>query len=422
MYICSEVFTASLLIHYSTVTTMIKIFDEQNCLDLNYLAIYLMLTSDENALYGDKLKDLNRYSTLTKGIFHFYIIEKGETPYDKLPEEMIRNMRHYNVMVRLVDSIHDIYCYGLDEIDLEGDKPSILGQLKEFVEQVCKENINHLDVLYYRPTITSRAKSKFLSHQNIVKELFEAALKGEKPYKADVKELLQGDNVSKDIETSLVIAISTIGSSEGIMDPKVERDLYLKIEPKKRPCVKITVKKVKTEKERKDGSAKEKIGVELNIDGNIIPVSFVSTDQTFLYIINLIAIMEGRYIQPSRFLPLENEETKYKESVYAVVLGRRNKLISWLRKRYNALYFKKDFDVWYDVVKNNPHRLHDAITGIRSTLWNKLKEKNCKEAFYYCALRNDDGRYRIRIDRENISIDPKIMERFLATRDEYSED
>ena len=115
---------------------MVKIFDDQNCLELNLLAIYLMLTSEEMALYGDKLKDLNRFSTLTKGIFHFYIIEKGETPYNKLPKEMIRNMRHYNVMARLVDSIHVIYCYGLDEIDLEEDKSSIIKQLQVFVEQV----------------------------------------------------------------------------------------------------------------------------------------------------------------------------------------------------------------------------------------------------------------------------------------------
>lgn len=426
MYICSRVFTTWHYIHHSTITTMVKIFDEQNCLNLNHLAIYLMLTLDEMTLYGDKLKDLNRHPTLTKGIFHFYIIEKGENPYDKLPKEMIRNMRHFNVMARLVDSIHDIFCYGLDEIELEGDKPSILEQLKGFVEQVCKEDINHLDILYNRPTYSSLSRIKYLRGNNIVKELFEAALKGEKPYKAEGKELLIGDSFSKDIETSLLLAISTVGRKEGIMDPEIERALYLKIEPKNHPCIKITVKMVKDENEQEDGDVKkvktmkkrgkdgpnEKIGVELNIDGIIIPVSFVSTDQTFLYIINLMAIMEGRYLERSRFLPLEKEEKQLKESVYVVVLQRREKLISWLHKRYNALNFSTDFDRWYNVIKKNPKRLDNAISGIRRTLWKKLKDKNRKDAFYFCALRNDDGIYKMRMEKENISIDTKILEKY----------
>ena len=218
--------------------------------------------------------------------------------------------------------------------------------------------------------------------------------------------------MSNDIKASLIIAISSIGSSDGKLDSKVERDLYLKNEPNSCPYIQITVKKVKTGKERKDGSQKEKAGLELNIGDKIIPVSFVSTDQTFLYIINLIALKEGRSIQPSRFLPLEKEETKYNESVYLVDRKRRQKLISWLRKRYNALNFSTDFDVWYDTVKNNPHRLHNAIGGIRRTLWNILKENDCKEAFYYCALRNDNNRYWMRISKSNIRIDPEILVRF----------
>ena len=54
---------------------MIIINDPLRLLNLNPLAIYLMLMPDEKAQYRDKLKDLNRYSTLTKGIFHFDIVE-----------------------------------------------------------------------------------------------------------------------------------------------------------------------------------------------------------------------------------------------------------------------------------------------------------------------------------------------------------
>ena len=154
---------------------MIIITDRSRLLNLNHFAIYLMLKPNEIAQYGVKLKGLNRYSTVTKGIFQFYIVEKGNTPYEKLPEEMIRNMRHFNVMVRLVNTIRFTYCYGIELIDLETGIHSIVEQLKVFVENVCNEDIVHLDILSQRNTITSRAAIKYYRDNNIVKEMFEAA-------------------------------------------------------------------------------------------------------------------------------------------------------------------------------------------------------------------------------------------------------
>ena len=59
---------------------MITIKDRQRLLNLNYMAIYLMLTSDEIAQYGDKLKNLNRHTTLTRGLFHFDVVERRDNP------------------------------------------------------------------------------------------------------------------------------------------------------------------------------------------------------------------------------------------------------------------------------------------------------------------------------------------------------
>lgn len=47
---------------------MIIIDDERRILNLNHMAIYLMLTAEEMAMYGDKLKRLNNYRRVTRGI------------------------------------------------------------------------------------------------------------------------------------------------------------------------------------------------------------------------------------------------------------------------------------------------------------------------------------------------------------------
>lgn len=380
--------------------------DSNRTLNLNPLAIYLMLTPDENALYADKLKSLNRYSALTKGIFHFDIVEKGMVPSLKLPDELYHNMYHYNVMVRLVNYIHGSFCYGMEEIDLTGDKSSIVEQLEKFVKDVCKENIDLLDILSRRSSRPSRESILYFREHKIVKELFDAVLKGETVDKDNGKSTFETVSHSTDKKTSLgIVKFASSGRTE-ILDSKTERELRQNIKPESRPQIKITVKKFKTGKVRKDGSAKEKVGVELDIDGNIISVLFDSTDQTFLYIINLMAVQEGRYIGRTRFLPLETLDNPY-----TIVGQHRDRLISWLHERYKAFNFSKDFENWYDGVKNDPHRLDVAMSGIKRTLWEKL-EDNFRDAFYYCVLRNEDGLYSIRIDKENISIDPKILERF----------
>jgi hypothetical protein len=410
MYICGEVFKISRYIHYSTIMTMIIINDPLRLLNLNTLAIYLMLTPDEKALYGDKLKDLNRYSSLTKGIFHFDVVEKGMVPSLKLPDKLYHNMYHYNVMVRLVNFIHGTFCYGMEEIDLTGDKSSIVEQLEKFVKDVCEENINLLDILNHRGSHPSQESILYFREHNIVKELFDAVLNGEPVDKENGKSTFEIVSHSTDKKTSLgIVKFASSGRPE-VLDSKTERELRQNIKPESHPQINITVKKCKTGKKRKDGSAKEKTGVELNIDGNIIPVLFDSTDQTFLYIINLMAIKEGRRIGRTRFLPVAPSD-----NLNVVVGQRRNVLISWLHDRYGALSFSKDFEKWYNGVKNDSHRLDVAISGIKRTLWEKLEDK-FKDAFYYCVLRNEDSIYKIRMDKENISIDPEIMEAILRNQ------
>ena len=384
---------------------MITIYDKLGLLNLNHFAIYLMLTPEEITLYAEKLKGLNRYTTLTRGIFHFDIVEKGETPYDNLPEEMIVNMRHYNVMVRIVNSIHGIYCYGMEEINLEADMPSIVEKLTKFVREVCYQNINHLDILGNRISRPSVEAQAYYREKKIAISLFEEALKGVVTNKKEGELSLQRTASNPDIKTSLGIVKSAIDSKTEKLDSKIEKERCQIVEPDQRPHIKISVTYVKTGKVLKDGRDKKKLGIELNIDGNIVPVCFGSTDQTFLYIITLMSILEDQEIGRADFLA--------PEVIFPDLTSPHryfNKIRLWIENRYRALLFNKKFDDWYLGVKNDLHPLDVAMAAIKQTLWNHLRFE-FKNAYYYCIIVNDKGTYRIRIGRNNISIDPIILNR-----------
>lgn len=57
---------------------MIIINDKNRILNLNHLAIYIMLSESEEREYGKKLSHLNNDVSLTKGIFQFAIVKKEQ--------------------------------------------------------------------------------------------------------------------------------------------------------------------------------------------------------------------------------------------------------------------------------------------------------------------------------------------------------
>ena len=77
----------------------------------------------------------------------------------------------------------------------------------------------------------------------------------------------------------------------------------------------------------------------------------------------------------------------------------------WLSSLFRTLNLNANFDEWCEKVRaKNAHQLYNAMGAIKKILWEALSPKH-ENAFYYCLLRNDDGRYKINIRKENISID-----------------
>jgi len=386
---------------------MIIINDEQRLLNLNHMAIYLMLTSDEKARYEKKLKKLNKETTVTRGLFHFDIAEKGDAPYVELPEDMKQNMRHYNVLVRLVNSIHGIFCYGMEEIDLEDEMTQIVSKLQALVDSVCREDIKQLEILCSRQTTTAIAATKMYRDNNIVKQIFEAALTGEDVDTAKANALLTKSSASSDMATSLDLASAATDDKKA---SKAQKELCERERPFEHPTITATIKNVKTGKVYKGGREETKLGVELTIDGTVVPVWFGSTDQSFLYIITLMAYKEGRTIGRDDFLDVDKLISK-RPARETEIRRARVETIAWLRKRFAALRFNQQFDKWYKgMTASDAHPFDTAIAVIRTKLWNFLNLEH-RNAYYYSFVVNTGERYKTRIRKSSIKVDAAIAER-----------
>lgn len=234
---------------------MIIIDDERRILNLNHMAIYLMLTAEEMAMYGDKLKRLNNYRRVTRGIFRFEIVEKGSTPYEQLPKEMTRGAaRACNLLVRLVNSIHKIYCYGLDFVDMSLDSDSIHNELNLIVDEICRKNIFQLDILEYRNTGTAISALQMYRNCNIVKSVFERALEGGVISKNDFPDVrMQRVSETTDLARSRSIAEDAFA---GPLSDKIERERCERELPDRRPNISINLKNVPTGSCYKSGKLK----------------------------------------------------------------------------------------------------------------------------------------------------------------------
>ena len=376
---------------------MITINDDKHLLNLSHTVIFLMLTSDEHRKYGEKLKALYRYSTLTMGLFSFDIVEKGETPYEKLPEDMTRAASECNVLVRLINHIHGVYCYGLEKIDLSDDMDSIVRQLKMFVVEVCRRDIDNLDILIPRSSSVSTQAIKYYKAHNLFKEVFENALR---EYAEDARLALENATNSFDVAISHELMQGAVDNKRSSKNEQ----LRLEVEaPFTKPDISVSIKhNVNTGKKTKTGNLKKGTGLEISIN-NERPTTlyFGSTPMTFLYIALLMAKMEDKKIRRRDFTRNVDKEVE-----------------KWLHVRYRALAFVKDYDEFIDSANSHGRSaalIDDSKSKANNTLWKILPDKY-KDAYHYlCILtknkRKPDSRYEIRIDGSKIKIDPKIAGR-----------
>ena len=386
---------------------MIIIDDDKRILNLNHMAIYLMLTAEEMAGYKDKLKTLNSFRKLTRGIFRFEIVEKGDTPYEMLPKDMTRTVTNCNVLVRLINSIHSIYCYGLDSIDLKLDEQELRAELNSIVDDVCKKNIKQMEILCERHTSTAMQAVREYRAINIVKDTFERALEGE----IIPKEECPTDQVQKIANTSDIKESREL-MQEAFTDPvseKIERERCEREAPSTIPSISITIKNVPTGKfYTETNRAIKKFGVELVINGDVVNVPITKIDQKMLYTAIVKAKMDGKILKRKDFTYDDrntSRDKKWRETQ------------QWLQGVFKMLSPDSTFDKWFlsANIAGPAARINDAKTKMNKDLWNALSLQY-KDAYYYCCIakegtRKEGARYAIRVDKNKLHIDKVFLNR-----------
>ena len=90
--------------------------------------------------------------------------------------------------------------------------------------------------------------------------------------------------------------------------------------------------------------------------------------------------VERREARPQNPLHIEeNPNDNIKE------LRHRKSMNVWIKRRYQALRLKRSYDDWCRVIRNDIHRMDDAVGKIKRKLWESLCPKY-KNAYYYCLL------------------------------------
>lgn len=389
---------------------MIIIEDDKRILNLNHMAIYLMLTAEEMAEYKDKLKTLNSFRKLTRGIFRFEIVEKGDTPYEILPKEMTRAVTNCNVLVRLINSIHSIYCYGLDTIDLTLEERELRAELSSIVDDVCKKNIKQMEILCERHTGSSMQAVREYRANNIVKDTFVRALEGEIiPKEECPTDQMQTIADTADIKDSRELM------QEAFTNPvseKIERERCEREAPATIPSISVTIKNVPTGKfYMRTNRAIKKFGIEIIIDGNVVNVPITKIDQKMLFTAIVKAKMEERSLKRKDFTYDDSSSgdtsktKKWKETQ------------QWLQDVFKILSADSKFDKWflYANAAGPAARINDAKSKMNKDLWNALSLQH-KDAYYYCCIakegtHKEGTRYTIRVDKNNLHIDKTFLNR-----------
>lgn len=373
---------------------MITIKDKNSCLNLNHMAIYLMLTAEERRLYEEKLKDLNMCTSVTHGIFRFEIVERGDTPYENLPADMTRGVaRNCNVLVRLVNSTHGKYCYGLDAIDLAQDKDTIRENLRLFVEDVCVENIDQLDILSHRDTKTAIMAKRMYDDCRIVAEVFEKALEGRTIRKEErPTQEMQRVSPASDLRMSYNIALEAYQNEHS---EEIERKICESNAPGQKPTISMYIKHVPNGY-GKNGREKKALGLQLIINGDVVNIPLTNTDWLVLYFAIIVAKLKGKTLSRGDF-----------------ATGGEKK--RWLKGVFTALALNKNFDKWYDMIgkSGSTGRINNAKSKLNGYLWAALSSQY-KEAYHYLFVdskdpRSKDSRYEIRLNKAHIHLDDHIQ-------------
>ena len=428
------------------------IADSHKQLNYHPLIIYFMLQPKDHELYAKALNGLNKYNGFTRGIFKFRAVERGTKYCEDLTNDLKATLKKFNVIVRLVDDEEGNYNYALGKMNFSQEPDRFELSMQKFIIDVCEQNIKNLDNQLKQYTSDSEESKEYADMIAEMTKIFRNAimLKGfrhgvwkkllfpepmefrfESCFSRLPSDISFGRQLPLDIlkekenlENELsdykslklkfnelwakVEAIMNTPSFEesdryvqGTVDHSRSEDFSLdyksRNKPSIRPNITITITKV-VSRELKNRT-KMAWGVEIEIEGDVVPVYIGSVAAAMVYICTLLKKKMGTHLYRSAFKKSLSEN---------IPRANRDKDVIWMEQVYKTLYpgATEDFKCWYLNMQKNSCQFINQGKGAASR---KIIDilVNHQNATPFCIIetcKNEPTYYNIDVPAENIIV------------------
>lgn len=405
-----------------------KVFkDSKKQLNLHPLVVNFLLTNNEKARYGKRIKEWNVKQAFNCGLFQFNIATRTRHNSGELSETLTQELDECNIIVRLFDNVKkDSFYYALHQLSFAQDNDRLEWEIQSFMNEVCKLNVKRLsDCLKSGHSISPERK---MASESLIRTL-KGAIKTLTPIISRYKEQYSAQEDSNDlpeawVEDYLLIMSQLQGKKakdamsrfmaivEGVYDTasvedttkitdgavNSQKDETLRddiacrqdtaLKSKTSPNITLEVKKITTSKTR-TGREKKNYGVEFTINDNKIQVYFGGTDATMIYISSIIKQMAGsRFYRKNMLLPLPEKNSFMKRSL----------VVNWLEALYKNIYPGADiaFDEWYRKMRKDPHIISQGKSACARKVASELSKNGELLSIPLCVLQareDEEGLY-----------------------------
>lgn len=441
--------------------------DTQQQLNYNPLVVYFMLRPEEFQRYQKHIANLNKYNVFTRGIFKFRAIARGDQYSSELSEELTRTIRRFNVILRLVNDCEGSFNYALGKMDFNQDPDIFESGLQRFIIDACKYNLKLLKSQLQYDIDNSDQDPERSSMISGIAQSFKSAIElrgfrrgvwrklvspepdvlimpnhctgemlassvnpNELPEYLQKKKhafanKLSDRNLKEEFDRLMDLFVEQMGApskresdkyAEGTVNHSKSKDLIVDYKSRVRPVdsspsITIAIAKVPAAHKRTAW------GIEVNINGETVPIHISSTEGIVLYVSTLLMQKSG----------LELNRNIFKRSVSGRECERHRDVV-WLRRVCKAVRpALSDFDEWYlrmrdGVDAKTPMKLHgiNQAKNLANADIKRHLQKEHIDAIYYCKLQPDGqnirGTYYVNTPSDNIII-PKEFENCLLNLD-----
>lgn len=357
---------------------MRKIRDERKYLNLRHYSIYVIVPNEQYDDLFHRITTLNKCTNITCGSFRFLPRRRIVRNSTVLPPAIAECIGDSNIFVRLVDRGKQYFRYGYDFVDFTADADHIESELVRIILEICDDTIKTCDVRIEKLSEAEEVNIQKVEETQRVRERF-----------------LERRNLAG-AELGVYKKMLRMGTSE----------------------IQISTKEVEIEHYRK---SVRRYGIELSIEGGVIPVYFGDKTQTILYFAALIRFKMQR--------PLYLHEL-YKNSNGSRSIYKREKTYKWLAQIFDAVFGKTAlFDKWaYPVRDGEPQpRPSRDFHQAKSAITTKLSEALGKDNYLLtelCILQiatdaNGDSYYTFNCEPGDIILDERSQKLYDAFKTLY---